>query len=208
MARASKPPVQSLPVGRILYRPIDEFPYVVVRRAGEKELWVVADAWTGAHLVAGPFRPRDALRAFRLANTMVPEGCELMPWQSGMGLFRLSPLPGHANDWSRVEPTWLEPSVSSYSEDAISIVINESCCAPARDQPCIEWTIDDLLLPGISKTEAQRLVLAQFPAVNVSQVGLLKKLWNVHPAGSPVVAGTRELTGEFVMIDLPPLAET
>jgi hypothetical protein len=202
MAQASQPHFQSLPVGRLLYRPLDESPFVAVSRAGQEAFWVVEDAWTSEHRAAGPFRSRDALRALRLANTMVPEGCELMPWQPGIGLFRCHPLPGHANDWSRVEPAWLEASVSSYTEDSISTVINESCCAPARDQPRIDWTIDDTL-----KAEARRLALAQFPDMDVSQVGVLKRLWNMHPAGSPVVAGTRELLGEFVIIDQPPLPE-
>jgi hypothetical protein len=202
MARASQPHFQTLPVGRLLYRPLDESAYVAVSRAGDEAYWVVADAWTSDQRAAGPFRSGDALRALRLANTMVPEGCELMPWQPGIELFRPRPLPGHANDWSRVEPSWLGASVSRYTEDAISTVINESCCAPARDQPRIDWTID-----ATSKTEAQRLALAQFPDMDVSQVGVLKRLWNVHPAGSPVVAGTRELLGEFVIIDQPPLPE-
>ena len=204
MARTSNTAFLSLPSGRVLYRLADEIRYVVVSRGSDKGFWIVENGWATGSFAAGPFHPHDVLRAFMLANTIVPEGCELGPWQSGIGLFERSSLPGHAHDWSIVDPAWLEPSICLYSEAAMVTVVNESCCTPAQDRPRIDWTA----VADSARAEIQRLVNARFPAMNVNEVGLLKRPWDVHVAGSPVVARTMELRGEFGVVDQPPAPST
>src|SRR5436309_2889844 len=124
-------PRQSVvPTGRLLYRPSDDTHYVVVQQDRTGELRIVEGGWSFDSAAAGPFHPDDVLRAWRLANTSVPDGCELGPWQPGIALFTRAKLPGHPNDWSRLEAAWLSPSVTRYSESDIRQVINEICCAP------------------------------------------------------------------------------
>lgn len=189
-----------VPTGRLLYRPSDETHYVVVRQDSTNELWVVEDGWSRDSDAAGPFHPDDVLRAFRLANTSVPDGCERGPWQPGIALFRRTKLPGHPNDWSSVEPTWLPPSFTRYSDSDVSGVINETCCAPPQDAPRIDWS----MRANAAATELGTLVCARHPGLVLSHIGTLQRPWNVHPAGSPVFARSEDLSATFVVIDLPP----
>jgi hypothetical protein len=145
---------------------------------------------------------REALRAFRLANTLVPEGCELGPWLRGLGLFSRTRLPGHPDEWSRVEVPWLEPSVASYRRADLERVSIETCCAPARDEPRVDWTP----APPDDRATWRELVSSLHPHLRAEgvEVGVLTRPWNVHPAGSPVVATDRSLSGDFAIIDLAP----
>ncbi|WP_437734509.1 hypothetical protein [Sorangium sp. So ce1335] len=189
-----------LPAGRLLYKPSDELRYVVVHRGRAGEFWLVEDGWTAESIAAGPFRPEDILRAFRLANTLVPEGCELGPWQTGIGLFKPAKLPSHPGDWSRVEAAWLAPSVSRYSDSDIRKPINEICCAPPQDPPRVEWKAADTP----ETHEPPDLVYELCQESRLKEVGTLRRPWNAHPPGSPLLAESKELNGIFVVIDLPP----
>jgi len=194
-------PAPVLPTGRFLYRPSDDDArYVVVQHDRTRELWIVEAAWSFHSTAAGPFHPDDVLRAFRLANTFVPEGCELVPWQPGMTLFTRTKLPGHPNDWSHLEPAWLSPSVTRYSESDICHVNHETCCAPSRDAPRVDWSTH----AAAHTTELSALVRARESTFVVSHMGTLQRPWNVHPAGSPVYACNQDFSGVFVVVDLPP----
>ena len=198
----SEPEFQSLPGWRFLYESADDLRYVVVSRGCGKGLWVVEDGWTTNQSAAGPFRPYDALRAFFLANMRVPQGCRLGTWQSGIELFQLSSLPGHADDWSVVDPSWLDPSVSVYRESDIDFDEPETlgCCEVSHDRPWIDWeTVSERV-----RSEMRQLVDLRLPATH-DKVGVLREEWNAHAVGSPVVARSTELWGDFAVVDLPPL---
>jgi hypothetical protein len=62
-----------MPEGRILYTPTDIFRYVIVTCTKLKGYWITNSGWSTNDDAAGPFQPTDALRAYRLANTIVPE---------------------------------------------------------------------------------------------------------------------------------------
>jgi hypothetical protein len=192
--------MQNLPRGRLLYKPGEAMSYVVVKDVRTPGLWLVEDGWTADSEAAGPFREEEGLRAFRLANTIVPEGCELGPWRSGLGLFKRTRLPGHPNDWSRVDAAWLTPSVSRYVRAELDSIVNETCCAPPKDEPRLDWGA----VPGRNWTSWSDVVLGQHPDLQARQVGLLSKAWNVHPKGSVVVATDRAFSGDFAIVDLPP----
>jgi hypothetical protein len=190
-----------MPKGRLLYRTAERSMYVVVRRVDRPGFWLVEDGWTRESVAAGPFRPNDILRAYRLANVLVPEGCERGPWQTALSAFWRFQLPRHANDWSIVDPRDLDPSFSFYEERDISSVRNERCCAAPADSPNVEWTSN-----GVDAFQQE--VLATFvggrcPQFRVREAGVLKKEWNCHPQGSPVYAASRLLTTGFVVMDCP-----
>lgn len=189
-----------LPAGRLLYRPAEEARHVVVNRGRPDELWVVEDGWTEDSRAAGPFRPEDILRALRLANTSVPEGCERGPWQAGIGLFRRAVLPAPAGDWSRVDAAWLLPSVSRYSGSEGDKLVNETCCAPSAERPRIHW--DDAKV-AVVRSDTIALVRARCEGLRPRHSGTLSKAWNAHPAGSIVLAESTELSEGFAIVDLP-----
>jgi hypothetical protein len=190
---------RDVPSGRLLYRTLDRARYVAVtsRTSG---LWIVEEGWTAESRAAGPFRPNDALRAVRLANVAVPEGCELGPWQEGIGLFVREPLPGHPNDWSRVDAAWLPPSVSRYAGTDMERVINESCCARPSDPPRIDWHAQST----DEERAARELVAIRCPDLDLGAFGLLARAWNIHPSGSPALTETASSSGNVVIVDLPP----
>jgi hypothetical protein len=186
--------------GRLLYQPLAGDPRFVLVESKKAGLWIVPDGWTSESRAAGPFKPDDALRAWRLANVRVPQGCELGPWQDGLGLFEHR-LPGHSNDWSRVEPAWLDPSLSPYSAADIEHVVNEACHGAPADAPRVDWGA------GASVSTALRdRVARQEPALLLREVGVLARGWNVHPKGSPLFADAADLSGSFVIVDVPPIA--
>lgn len=84
---APKHHLARVPRGRVRYRPLDDGRYVVVQAAAIDGYWVVEDGWSVHSVCAGPFVPEEVLRALRLSNTSVPNGCELGPRQSGLELF-------------------------------------------------------------------------------------------------------------------------
>lgn len=197
----SVPRFAQVPEGRLLYAPSDVASCVVVRNDRSRELWIVEEGWTARSEAAGPFDPRDALRALRLANTCVPEGCRLGPWRGGISLFNRSRLPGHAGEWTIVDLATLPPSISRYEAGDMGRVANEGCCAAPRDLPRVSWVVGGERSEGSAPEE---LVRARCPEVPWSRVGILARPWNVHPVGSPIVSVDEELGGAFVIVDLPP----
>lgn len=189
----------ALPAGRLLYRPCDEARNVVVRHDRSGELWIVEDGWSSDSAAAGPFHPSDVLRALRLANTNVPDGCERVAWQSGIALFERTELPSHPNDWSRLEPAWLTPSVTRYSASDANPDHDETCCAPARDTPRIDWRKS----ANGAGAELVTLIGELHPDLVLSHHGSLRREWNAHPAGSLVFAPRPELSAAFLVVDLP-----
>jgi len=203
--KPSSPPTPrcELPPGRLLYRTSDARCYVVVRRGRSDELWVVEEGWTAASRAAGPFDPGDALRALRLAGTMVPEGCEKGPWREGIHLFPHNRLP--RGDFAPVEPASLGASVSRYSGSEMGKIVNEMCCMPSADPPRVDWrrSSPSLLLSSVFDVIAPRL-----PQLRAAHIGALKRTWNAHPAGSPILAEDGEMKGAFAIVDLPPTEVT
>lgn len=189
-----------LPAGRLLYEPSEEQPFVVVSRNRE-EYWLVGDGWAIGDEAAGPFRSYDILRAYRLANTLVPDGCELGPWQYGIALFLLTSLPGKNNDWSHCEPSWLASSVSLYSAADILDVPREGCCVVPTDRPRVDWVPADTVAKFDSLIE---LVRSRYPELVLPTIATLTRSWNVHPIGSPLFAESKMFGGTFVVVDLPP----
>jgi hypothetical protein len=167
-----------LPRGRILYRSADATPFLLILHEPTQRLYLAPDGWTGDALVAGPLDDDQALRAYRLANVRVPQGCERGPWQWGFDSFERRPLPFPPSEWSAFDPRWAPPSTTLYSDADADRVVNEVCCGAPRDEPSIRW--------------------------EPSGVGRLEREWNAHPKGSPV----RRLqeshgSGQFVVIDEP-----
>ena len=194
--RASGTGFAALPRGLLLYKSTEAPQYVLVRARGRQEYWVVEESWTSRSLAAGPFRAEDALRAYRLANTLVPEGCERGPWQTGIQMLSLKSIPVGANEWEPVASNWLPPSITEYEESDFDKVSNELCCSPAIIRPQVRWR--DAQDPALEDSIDAALQGRVFP-----ESGALRREWNVHPAGSPVVAVAKELGGRFVVVDVP-----
>lgn len=192
--------LQAPPSGRLLYKLADGPRYVVVQ-SGKAGLWIVEDGWTSASRATGPFRATEVLRAVRLANTVVPQGCELGPWQDGIGMFERATLPGQSSDWSVVELGWLEPSLSRYSGADVDKVVNETCCAPPTDPPRVDWAPE----PDV-EADARAMVASRDPGFRPAVVGVLAREWNAHPCGSPLLAEREDLVGAFAIVDVPPAA--
>jgi hypothetical protein len=191
---------RELPTGRILYR-AETGPFVVVRHDRSGAFCVVEDGWTNQSRVAGPFDPNDVLRAWRIANVRVPEGCERGPWRWGIGLLALAPPPFRADEWHRFDPAWLPPSVSRYSASDCDRVVNETCCAPPHDEPHVRWAA---LPEAYDLRDLQGLVQLRFPDANGAgdSAGILEREWNAHPVGSGVLARSASLGRGFFVVDL------
>ena len=202
----------SLPAGRLLCVPGEAFRYVVVRRAFNDEVWIAPDRWSNASDAAGPFRPEDALRALRLACTSIPEGCERGPWTTGLAQFAPTRLPGHASDWSSIDPAHLPPSLSRYHVVDIDGGGGGACCSPSRQPPRVEWrhpppgVLGDARDAGDGRDNGESealLTLAgeQHPDLRPTLVGYLVDAWNAHPEGSAVLADRHDLSRGFVVVD-------
>jgi hypothetical protein len=191
----------ALPTGRLLYAEADASPFVIVRHDRSGALFVVEDGWRDGAIALGPFHPRDVLRALRLANVRVPEGCERGPWRWGTGLFPASRLPHPAGEWSAFAPAWASPSASHYRAEDVDRVVNEICCAPSHEPPRVRWSD----APAVD-AEIRDLVLARFPDAGLDVAGVLDRAWNAHPRGSLVLAATPLLAPSFAIADLPPNA--
>jgi hypothetical protein len=190
----------TLPEGRLLYRPLDAARYVVVVAAGIAGHWIVEAGWTKCSRCAGPFSASDALRALRLSNTLVPEGCELGPWQTGLALFPNGELPAHPNQWSCCPAAWLPPTMTLYRATSHEGFLNEKCCAPPTQFPKLR----PLGVSDVEASELEHRVSSPEYGTELGLLGLLAREWNVHPAGSPVYGATANLAHEFLVIDLPP----
>jgi hypothetical protein len=192
--------VKNLPAGRLLYRQNGDFPYIVVRNDRCADLWLVEEGWSEDSVATGPFAPEDALRAYRIANAIVPEGCELGPWQRGLALLGKSKLPGQPSDWSPFELSWLPPTVTVYPAGSLDRLTNETCCAPICKPPRVRL----FPLVGDDGAELARLVRQRHPQLDVNFGGTLDREWNLHPEGSPAFARHPDLSAGLVVVDLPP----
>jgi hypothetical protein len=160
------------------------------------------DGWTAENTCAGPFDPRDLLRAWRIANARVPDGCERGPWQWGIGLFHPEKLPYPPDAWSRFDAAWLPPSVSAYSHEDLDRVVNETCCAPPHDAPRVSW---GQAPASYGVDELRQLVASRCPdALYLDHAGLLERGWNAHPAGSAVFERSAASGVTLVVVDVPP----
>jgi hypothetical protein len=179
---------QTLPACRLCgYSSLEHARFCVLQHDRGKQLFIAVDPWSDRSDVFGPFAPQDVLRALRLACVRVPDGCELGPWQWGAHAgFRRTRLPFPDAEWTRLEPSWLPPSTSLY--------------APREPFPGVKW-LGDADADADALDEVRRLA----SSVEFTIAGRLAHEWNVHPAGSMVLAGPQELTGDFAIVDLPPI---
>jgi len=190
-----------IPRGRLVYRIADSEPFFVLCDDRSKRLFIVEDPWEVGSACAGPFDPNDALRAWRIANVRVPEGCERGPWQWGIRLFETGPLPDRLDAWTRFDPSWLAPSVSRYCAKDFDEVVNEACCAPPQDAPRVAWGTS---VAAYEEVELRALAASRgVESRQLARLGQLERDWNAHPAGSAVFAGTGASDG-LVIVDLPP----
>jgi hypothetical protein len=200
-------PSQTLPRGRFLYRVPDLPMFELLGRRDDPRLWITMFEQLDTARAAGPFEPHEAVRALRLANLSIPEGCELGPWQDGLGFFAVAPLPGATADWEPVEPAWLEPSVTRYGpEDIADDEEPRACCAPPTAPPALVWDDEDDEDMGWESPPdlldfALRPIHARYPDLVTARLGLLVSAWNGHPENSLVWAPTGSLDGGFFVAD-------
>jgi hypothetical protein len=194
MAKAAEFGYARLPQGRFLYRAGSASRYLVLCRR-DKEYWLAPDGWTIGCEAAGPFRAEDVLRALSFASVTVPEGCEKGPWQEGVNLLSRAALPGVESEWGSVEPAWLPWSVTQYAGDGAEHFRNETCCSPSAAAPRITW----IASPHEDVYRSARMDRSRLPVA-----GTLEREWNMHAAGSLVLAENDALIGEFVVVDTSP----
>lgn len=191
---------QPLPRGRLLYRQPDE-PALHALYRGEEDsrLWLSRAEFPQPDVAAGPFDLRDAVRAWRLSNVLVPDGCELVAWQTGIVLFRVRPLPAALHVWRRVDLAALEPSLSRYGGGDISGESGECSGAPTYP-PRVAWVNGDAALTPAARSalEAIRVGHAE---LQQARVGMLKREWNAHPVGSLVLLPGAVLESGFFVVD-------
>lgn len=203
-----KTPSSSLPQGRFLYRFADEPRYGLYRYEDDPRLWITALGAYDRSRSAGPFEPHEAVRALRLANLEIPDGCELGPWQTGLGFFPRVALPEDWYEWTEVHPSRLEPSVTRYGRDDITGETLRICCAPPTYPPKVLWTDKKTKKAPPSVFAPERLmgiserVFARHPELRTARVGALKKAWNGHPEHSLLWAPTGALEGDFYIADV------
>lgn len=193
---------QSLPRGQFLHRDAEFVQYALYGRRDDPRLWITMTGLGATKRAAGPFEPHDAVRALRLANLSIPNGCELGPWQDGLGFFQVGPLPGPAHEWIPVQPARLEPSVTPYQGEDIVGEAKRTCCAPPTAPPKVHWSEksggdpvpDELAL-------ALQAIYARHPALRNARIGSLLRTWNAHPKGSLVWAETGALERGFFVAD-------
>lgn len=197
---------QRLPRGQILHRELDYTLYGLFGRQDDPRLWITGLDLEAPQIAAGPFEPHDAVRALRLANLSVPDGCELGPWQHGLGLFDVAPLPGHPHEWHPVEPSWLEPSVTAYEEGDITGSPERICCAPPTTPPPVLWDDEDTEesdweAPPDLLDFALNPIFAAHPHLRHARVGSLEAAWNGHPDCCMVWAPAGGVGGAIVVAD-------
>lgn len=204
--RLSELPSQRVPRGRFLYRESDlGWRYSLYGHKGEQRVWISAVELGDPHRAAGPFEPADGVRALRLANVEIPNGCELGPWQDGLGFFDVSPLPGHPDEWDAVDPAWLEPSVAVYGPEDIQDLGERACCAPPSYPPQVIWDDEDVDVEWEAPPDlldfALEPIYRRYPALREARLGSLAQAWNAHPELSLVWAPTGALGGGFYVAD-------
>lgn len=193
----SELPSQPLPRGRFLYRePDEEGRFGLYGHPSDPRVWISARPLVNPQRAAGPFEPDAGVRALRLANVEIPEGCELGPWQDGLGFFAVAPLPTYPHQWSPIDPAQLEPSITVYGAEDIRDDGDRTCCAPPTYPPRVQWEAPEDLLNSISKP-----VYLKYPFLAQARIGTLSRTWNAHPARSLVWAPTGKLPGGFYVAD-------
>ena len=194
---------QPLPSGRFLYAEAERQLYDVYRSNTAIGLWISTREYPSSERAAGPFDPNDALRALRLANLSIPDGCELGPWQTGLGFFELRSMPGSFAMWSKVDPQSLPPSITRY-EYAHVTGEARGCCAPPTSAPKVQWEERQKgVLAGTSEENLEG-ILTRAPVLARSLRGLLKHAWNGHPQASLLFASGKRFDGGFYVVDLAP----
>jgi len=185
----------SLPRGRFLYRESDdEARYGLFGHLDDARVWIRALRHAPPTRAAGPFERADAVRALRLANVEIPDGCELGPWQDGVGFFPVARLPEPAPDGFPIDPHSLEPSITPYVAEDIEDSGVRGCCAAPSYPPKVKWDARRIAPEGI---------YVRFPTLRPARVGSLTRMWNAHPSGSLVFAPSGALVGGFFVADLP-----
>lgn len=199
MTRRVSHDYRSLPSGRLLCDVLATTQYVPARRERSRELWIVEKGFREGCAAAGPFREQDILRALRLANTAVPDGCAKVAWQSGIALLEPTALPDHPNNWTPLGSRVLPPSISRYQAKDIDEEPGEACCSPPHDVPIVDWSCSEA-------SSGQWLTYVHdrgFESeAESSRVGELKRLWNAHPEGSLVIAPAGVRWDAFFVIDV------
>lgn len=193
-----------IPIGRLLYRAGDDNPFVVLQHNPTQQLYIGPEGWDSNSEVTRSLAPQDALRALRLANVNVPDGCELGPWQRGIGLFETMTLSFPVDEYVQIEAAWLLPALSQYSMALVNETEDVTCCAPPHHKPKIKW---DVIHSEYSLDELQEMAHAKFGSKDLTVAGELTDEWNAHPSGSIVIATPMRLTGDFIVVDLPPIDE-
>lgn len=199
-------PSQRLPRGQFLHRETELPFFALYGRKDDPRLWVTMLDLLDTSRAAGPFEPHEAVRVLRLANLSIPDGCELGPWQDGLGFFEVAPLPGDSAEWDHVEPAWLEPSVSRYGHEDITGETERVCCAPPTAPPDVLWEDEDAEDPDWETPPdlldfALDPIYARYPELREARVGTLRKAWNAHPELALVWAPTGSLEGGFYVAD-------
>lgn len=199
-------PSQPLPRGRFLYREADYPRFALYGRRDDPRLWISAFDLEAPERSAGPFEPHEAVRARRIANLVVPNGCELGPWQDGLGMFAIAPLPGREAEWDEVELAWLEPSVTPYGLEDITGAAACACCAPPTYPPDVAWDDEDdgdegWDAPADLLDFAFEPIFARWPALRAARSGWTRAAWNGHPEACPVWAPSGALEGGFFVAD-------
>jgi hypothetical protein len=198
---------QSLPRGQFLHSETEYPRYALYGRKDDPRLWITSFELSEPGRSAGPFEPDEAVRALRLANLSIPDGCELGPWQDGLGFFEIRSLPGHPSEWDEVEAAWLEPSVTRYLPEDITGETERVCCAPPTAPPDVIWDDEDeedleWEAPPDLLDFALKPIHRRYPELASARIGSLRSAWNGHPELSLVwaPAGTVE-AGAFYVAD-------
>jgi len=199
-------PSQRLPRGQFLHRALEYPRYELYGRRDDPRLWLTAFDLMLPDRAAGPIEPHEAVRALRLANLAIPEGCELGPWQDGLGFFETAPLPGHPQGWEPVDAAWLEPSVTPYRGEDITGQAQRLCCAPPTSPPDVLWDDEDEGDPTWHSPPdlldfALRPINARYPLLQSARIGSLRGAWNGHPDLCLVWAPNGSLEGGFFVAD-------
>lgn len=139
MTNSTQTAPQALPQGRFLYQAGDEPTYGLFGRHDVIGLWISARHLIRPNRSAGPFETGTALRALRLANVSIPDGCALGPWQDGLALFAVTSLPEPFYNFRPVEPRTLEPSMTSYGSEDLAGEVANVRCAPPTAPPKATW---------------------------------------------------------------------
>lgn len=195
----------SPPSGRILYRAPDHDDNLcgLYRYEGDPRLFIMSrDPFYNE--IAGPFYPNDALRALRLANLEVPDGCSLMGWRPALTLL-FDVIYVH-REYFELDPRTLDQrklphSLSRYTPDDIQGE-GGGCCSAPTNPPLVRWTGNRRGALSTTAQAAHETMVARHPELRRARLGALKREWNAHPAGSLLyMPGALLETSGFLVVD-------